>query len=581
MATISGKGLNIFIGAVNSNFSDSRNWSQQRVPSGSDTAIINSNCTFNIDRTLGALIVNPSATASIGSGRTLTVNGTLNVQGHLSASGNPSLYFNGPKNIIRSFSPGTSTVYYYGGNQTVPGTTYCNLQVGGFGNRLATGNLIVSGNLAVGPNNTGKSASLDLAANDLVVLGTATVGGAGNTDNPLLRKSQPGNVIFGGALLYDTNQFPGIDFSGNPSIEFRGGITAFATNANFGRGTVVFSNNQTLSINNFGGGATIRGPVLISGSTTVTNGGSSYLTLLGTVNGTSANSQLRNNGFLTLADTLTMATGAFDVTSSANSVTYTINQDYTLPKTTYSTLIVNGLGAGTIAGNLVVSGSFTMRTSSFNLGTYSATVLGTTTIGGAGIAAATLIKSGSGTLDFQTFRVDVENVSPLNISGSPNIIIRNGTGGSFSYVPQGLNFNSSSVFYSGSQTVTTFSSVHSYTYNNTASISGSLTAVNGTYIFNAPLVGSNTSASFISQTTVYYRTLQQPMLTGLLNVSSSSNTFIYDLSGSQNIAGGTYRNLTIAGSGSKTLQGNVSVLNTLVTGSSMTLITGSFTLTNP
>jgi hypothetical protein len=71
------------------------------------------------------------------------------------------------------------------------------------------------------------------------------------------------------------------------------------------------------------------------------------------------------------------------------------------------------------------------------------------------------------------------------------------------------------------------------------------------------------------------------MLTGLLNVSSSSNTFIYDSSGSQNITGGIYRNLTIAGSGSKTLQGNVSVLNTFTTSSLITLVTGSYTLTNP
>jgi hypothetical protein len=81
--------------------------------------------------------------------------------------------------------------------------------------------------------------------------------------------------------------------------------------------------------------------------------------------------------------------------------------------------------------------------------------------------------------------------------------------------------------------------------------------------------------------TINYQSATQSMLTGLLDVSSSLNTYIYDRSGSQNITGGTYRNLTIAGSGSKTLQGNVSVLNTLVTGSLITLVTGSYTLTNP
>jgi hypothetical protein len=72
------------------------------------------------------------------------------------------------------------------------------------------------------------------------------------------------------------------------------------------------------------------------------------------------------------------------------------------------------------------------------------------------------------------------------------------------------------------------------------------------------------------------------MLTGSVDFSSSLNTFIY-VSGSQDIKGGIYRNLTML-SGSKTLQGNVSVLNTLNTGSGAGLATinlNGFTLTNP
>lgn len=74
-----------------------------------------------------------------------------------------------------------------------------------------------------------------------------------------------------------------------------------------------------------------------------------------------------------------------------------------------------------------------------------------------------------------------------------------------------------------------------------------------------------------------------PMSTGILDVTSSLGTTFTYASGSQNIKGGIYRNLTML-SGSKTLQGNVSVLGTLSTGSGAGLATinyNGFTLTNP
>ena len=72
------------------------------------------------------------------------------------------------------------------------------------------------------------------------------------------------------------------------------------------------------------------------------------------------------------------------------------------------------------------------------------------------------------------------------------------------------------------------------------------------------------------------------MVTGILDTSTNNNTWIYG-SGSQDVKGGTYRNLTFF-SGSKTLQGNVSVLGTFNTGSGAGLATvnlNGFTLTNP
>jgi hypothetical protein len=77
------------------------------------------------------------------------------------------------------------------------------------------------------------------------------------------------------------------------------------------------------------------------------------------------------------------------------------------------------------------------------------------------------------------------------------------------------------------------------------------------------------------------------MATGILNTSTNLNTFIYG-NANQDIKGGpttgakqVYRNLTLNGGGTKTLQGFVSVLNTYTLTSPATLANNGFTLTNP
>jgi hypothetical protein len=70
------------------------------------------------------------------------------------------------------------------------------------------------------------------------------------------------------------------------------------------------------------------------------------------------------------------------------------------------------------------------------------------------------------------------------------------------------------------------------------------------------------------------------MATGILDTSTNLNTWIYG-SGSQDVKGNIYRNLTFNGGGTKTLQGNVSVQNTYTLISPATVNLNGFALTNP
>jgi hypothetical protein len=67
---------------------------------------------------------------------------------------------------------------------------------------------------------------------------------------------------------------------------------------------------------------------------------------------------------------------------------------------------------------------------------------------------------------------------------------------------------------------------------------------------------------------INYQNATQPMAIGILDTSTNANTWIYGLN-NQDIKGSptispkqVYRNLTLNGTGVKTLQGYVSVLNT-------------------
>lgn len=590
MGVVYNRSLNVFTGTVNSNFSNPNNWTGRYVPSASDAAFINANCVFDIDRTIGALIVGTNATASIGSGRTLIVTGSVNVQGHLSASGNPSIYFRGAKNVINSINPGTSTVFYDAGyDQVVARGPYYSLTIAGSSltnTKTPSSNLVISGNLRINAFST-----FELGRYDLDVIGTTQLLGTGQA----LRKSSGGNIIFRGNLVVgpaSTNNTT-INFSGNPAVEFKGGFNwgdGAVFNFNPGTNTFTFSeNNQSINNYNPGGLFVFTNPIIISSSVvSITTGPVQFNS---TVNGTNSNSVLRvvNEARFAYSGSI-MPVGVLDYTSSAvSTVAYIYNGDGQIPYGNYSILGVGGTGTKTPSTNLNIRGlRFYNGPVVFDLGNYNLQVSGSTTLFGSNNEFR---KSGPGSIVFSgsVNLLASSNNFTFNYSGNPTIEYRAGMSANDTYNTLSNTGTGSWIFSTTPNQNIDLGFTQVANFSASILISGSVRLNLANVppgVFHGTINGTTTESIFSipASTTFNYRNAQQPMLTGSLYASASANTVIYSLSGSQFIAtpsGSIYRNLTLAGSGSKILTGNVSVQNTFTTSSLITLVTGSYTITNP
>jgi hypothetical protein len=576
---------NIFRAVSGSLFSTPVNWSRGYVPTGSDVADIRDNCTIDITRTLGTLVVRPGFTASINTGLTLRVNDTINVLGHLSCSGAPIVNVLSNKNTINSLSAGSSTFNFSrAGNQNVPGVTYNNVNVGNIGTKTLIGHTTLNGNLTTG----GVSGCVfELSTYNLIVNGS-TINSVGT-----FSKTGPGNILFVGN--YDTPNQNGciVSFTGNPNVECRNG---FYLGGNFGTcnpglGTWSFTtNNQdirnantttafynifiandiTLNIAQIGGGS---------------NDATSYpITITNSINGGNANSKFVNKyvTFIGSSSTIVMSTGILDITSFTNAIAYGFNGNHTLPYTTYHSLRIGGTGIKTISGNTTLNGGLGIGDGTLELSTFNLTVNGATSQ-----FRGTFSKSGSGNILFiGNYNIQDENNAIVNFNGNPSIEFRNGFNIGNNY--HTLNFGSGLISFTTNNQEFRSTSAITYTFNNNILISGAITLTMSTTapinvpIFTGSINGNNANSKLMMNTNslINYQNATQPMATGILDTSTNLNTWIYG-SGSQNVKGGTYRNLTLNGGGTKTLQGNVSVQNIYTLTAPATLNNNGFTLTNP
>lgn len=510
----------------------------------------------------------------------MQLNGILNFTTQIGAEGSMATG-------LFNFTTFTNTIGYTGNySATIPSyfTTFHNLTISGTGTKTLGVNTTLNGNLSV------NGGTFELSTYNLSVTGTTSC------TTGTLSKNGAGNVLFVGNVSTALLDFSG----GNPNVEVRGGII-FQNNSftfNTGTGTWTFStNNQSLvRATSVGGTVNFNGDVLISGAITLTTDtqtlGPLTMVINKSINGDNALSKLLNKQTIYMNNSLypvPMVTGILDITTFSNVFGYNFNGNYTIPYTSFSGLYISGTGTKTISGTSTLSTTLNITSiGTLQLSTFDLSVTGTSTISG------TLLKSGSGNI---LFIGNVQVGVAIDFSGgNPTIEFRGGISNQNN--APASNFGTGLITFStNNQSLNNgVTPVTGFTFNNNILISGAitlqtsrtLTSYSG--VFNGSINGDNVNSKFLMGTdtpTITYRNATQPMATGVLDTSTNINTWIYGLN-NQNILGGltiltkqVYRNLTLNGTGVKTLQGYVSVLNTYTLTSPASVNLNGYTITNP
>lgn len=509
-----------------------------------------------------------------------------------------SLIFPTANSVSASFTTGSADFTFPGNTVNLAGNysvtmptqfnTFSNLAISGTGTKTMSTSSIISGSLFMGT-----TGSIELGNNNLILLGT--LAGPNDFNNrALFSKSGSGSIIFRGNIVPNCVNF---NLSGNPTVEFRNGANLVNVGSNngffnFGTGSVIFStNNQTFQGN---GNLNLSGSLIVSGGITVTlatfaGGGS--MGIHNTINGTTASSVLVNNTtlyFYNSSSYTPMATsGTFSYLNSLSTLGYVFDGTINLPYTQYHNLVVGGTGSKILSGDTYLSGSFLYDTN----GTLDCSIYSLTVSGGFGTAVSnTFIVKNSNIGSLTFYGNAYTNSTTWQLTGNPQIEFRNGLRVlNATLISQ--SFGSGSMIFSQNNQI--IAANGGLTFANPITISGSITltlegfAAVGNHIFSGSINGTDSNSRLtIGSTngphTITYLSPQRPMVIGLIDFSTNNNTFIYG-SGSQDVKGGTYRNLTFL-NGLKTLQGNVSVLGTFSTGSGATsgsVNLNGFTLTNP
>jgi hypothetical protein len=483
---------------------------------------------------------------------------------------------------IFDFTTNANTIGYQGNySATIPSyfTNFHNLTISGTGTKTLGVNTTLNGNL-----NINSSGILECSTYNLNILGSTILASSGS-----LLKSGSGSMLFSGLLTVNFGTI--LNLSGNPSVESRGGINN--NSANFIVGSTnswtFTTNNQTITTNT--GNITFY-DAIISGAISVTNlTGVTAIVINNTINGNNASSTLINQGNLYFNSTASsMTTGVFTRTSPTNVIGFIMNANFTIPYTDFQGLRITGTGTKTLSGNTTVGTTLFISspnlTDVFELSIYNLTVTGITTWQGV------ISKSGAGAVTFIGALAGSGVNCRMNLSGgNPTVEIRNGMSTTVSSFFDGSGTGTGQwSFTTNSQTIALSNNTN--VMNCPILISGAitLTYTGTTHIFKGLINGDNASSKLLMGTgtpSLNYQSATQPMATGILDTSTNLNTWIYGLN-AQNIKGGpttlakqVYRNLTLNGTGVKTLQGFVSVLNTYTLTAPATLSLNGFTLTNP
>lgn len=503
--------------------------------------------------------------------RTLTITGDLQATGTVdqSAGGN-TIVLRGVNNVVSNYFGGTNGTVSYNGSfdQYILPVTYCNLTTGLGSKKYLIANTILTGKLSVG--------NLECGIYDLTVGGATTIP---NENLGNFSKSGSGKLLFIGQFSNGENST--IDWSsGNPDVEFRGGLIFNSYKFNTGTGTFTFTtNNQGIraGANNSG---TWNANILIKGAITLTNINGSNLNSFGVIDGDNMLSTLKNQGHITLyTTTIPMNTGIFDyMNTNTSSISYSITGDYTLPYTIYANLGIGGNAIVYLSGNTTVNNLSVSH--GFECGIYDLVVNGTTTLNN-GVDGFAFKKSGPGNLLF-VGAFSTGNCAIDLTGGNPDLEFRGG----FSANAYFINSGTGNWKFSTNNQSINISANNTGTFKAPILISGPITVTNisnSGYLFatQGTINGDNVGSTFVNAGKLQYNGNQPPMQTGVLDCNFAENTFYYSLLGNQDITPGTYRNLYLSGSGVKKLLGNVSVSNSYILSAPATLNPNGFSLTNP
>ncbi|MFI5252107.1 MAG: M20/M25/M40 family metallo-hydrolase [Bacteroidota bacterium] len=494
--------------------------------------------TFTANRTAGG------GTLTVGAGATLTIGGTNTM----------------PANFTTHTFNATSTINYDGVSQTISSENYAgNLTLSGSGTKtLQTGTTTIGGNLTLSGTDTattvanlsitsgltvGSGALFTVAGFNISVTGSTSVTGTLAFSSPTGTKTFTGNVTINSGGAWSETASPAFSFAGN--LQNSGILTSNTGVHTFSGATKTFSGTNAISIPS----ATITGTYTNNGVLTV---GTALAGAGGLTQGAAVTDTLNLGGTSTIT-TLT-ATGA------GNTVNY-YGVAQTVHSNNYYNLTLSGSGAKTlqtgtttIGGNLTLSGTATATTvvalavtgnfsvgsgATFTVAGFNISVSGSTSVAGTLTHSnATGTKTYTGNVTINSGAIWNDNAAVVAISFGGNLQ-NDGT----------MNAGTGVHTFSGSSK--TISGANPVSIPN-VTISGTTTN-NGVLTISTALAGSSTlingAAGILN---LGQATAPAPTITS----TAAGNTVNYNAAGAQTLKATTYSNLTLNGSGAKTVTGS-------------------------
>lgn len=371
---------NIFLGTINSLWSNAQNWSKNRVPISTDRARIKRNCTLDVTNAIcieimvdSTYLLNFSTSGNLTFGAIVN-NGAINCTSTgsiLTCTGNNTT--NKIWGTINFASVGTMRFYTASGTLTIPVLDYYNVSCdSGGGTRNINSTTTVRGVL------NASAGYLYVNSTSLTVNGNIIWG----SNYPALQILNSTLTFFGSSIVYNSDAvyfanstiyangvlaFRGFSggnfFGGTNTVYLRAGMTMSGGNAatSLGNGNTSFicqNNNQTIQALNCN-----FANLTVEGNITVTlASGVNLVTPI--INGTTSLSKLDNRGSIIYTGSVApMSTGILECSTTANTFSYLLNGSQSIRGINYRNLTLGGTATPnnkTLQGNVSVLGTYSV-----------------------------------------------------------------------------------------------------------------------------------------------------------------------------------------------------------------------------